>query len=110
MTAHTIHQMHCNSLAAYATLDLKGRKKQIVECLANVGHPLTDRQIAAYYNKTRDAYQPRVSDLIEDTVLVEVDRVECPFTGHLVRRVWFAESTPTMVSVGESDAHGEFTP
>jgi hypothetical protein len=114
MGEHASHDMRENSRQAYAAAHeiLRGRKRAVINALHQVGSPLTDRQIAAHLGLGRDGVQPRVSDLIDDRILVEVDRVECPITGHEVRRVWFAlalhadGANPLMVPVGVGDASG----
>ncbi len=89
---HATHAMHENSLAAYAAASatLRGRKRLIIDLLNNCGRPMTDRGLALYCGRDVAFIQPRLSDLIDDGVLIEVERVECPITGHMVRRVWFA--------------------
>ncbi len=84
--------VHGNSIQAYhaASATLRGRKLLIITALHAIGHAVTDRELAAHLGMGRDGSQPRVSDLIADGVLIEVDRVACPITGHMVRRVWFA--------------------
>ncbi len=87
MSNHPSHNMHEHSLAAYATLDLKGRKREIFDFLLTCTIPLTDRQIAARMGHGRDWVQPRISDMIKDEILEDCGGVECTISGKTVRLV-----------------------
>jgi hypothetical protein len=87
MGDHPDHQMHGNSLAAFATLEVTGRKREILDFLLTCTVPLTDRQIAARMGHARDWCQPRVSDMIKDGILEEAGTTECSVSGKRVRLV-----------------------
>lgn len=87
MTSHANHDMHQNSLHAFATLEVTGRKREILDFLRTCTLPLTDRQIAARMGHARDWAQPRVSDMIKDGLLEEYGKTECSVSGKHVRLV-----------------------
>jgi hypothetical protein len=83
--------IHPNSVAAYwqGRLDLFGKRhQQVLRALRAARGPLTDREvmIALGFGEP-NAVRPRITELIDAGVLVEVDSVECPMTRKRVRRV-----------------------
>jgi predicted ArsR family transcriptional regulator len=79
--------MHINSLFAYATSKLSGRKKQIVEWLQNHG-PATDNEVALGLGFSHKSYvQPRLSDLIREGLVVETGTTIDRLTGKPCRKV-----------------------
>lgn len=87
MNTHPEHAMHGNSLQAYATLEVTGRKREILDFLRGCTVALTDRQIAARMGHARGWVQPRVSDMIKDGLLEESGKTECSVSGKQVRLV-----------------------
>lgn len=89
---HPTHRMHENSRAAWRTLDMTGRKHDVLDLLDRHGAPMTDRAICtALGSQDMNYARPTVTHLIDEGVLREVDAIECPVTGRSVRRVWFVE-------------------
>jgi hypothetical protein len=87
---HASHAMHDHSLAAYREEQprLAGRAAAIVAHLAKHG-PRTDRELAREmgFGENLNAVRPRITELLEDNVLMEVGELRCPVTKKTVRRV-----------------------
>lgn len=84
---------HANSRAALEGAAAAGRvsrKQRIIEALEGAGRPLTDREILRALGRDPlgdpNYVRPRVTDLLRDGVLVEVDTVICRWSGEAVRR------------------------
>lgn len=86
-----MNSIHPNSIAAYweGRLDLFGKRhQQVLRALRLARGPLTDREVMiALGFSDPNAVRPRITELVDAGVLVEVDSVECPVTGKRVRRV-----------------------
>lgn len=86
MTAHEVHDMHVNSLAAYTSLDLRKRRAAILHIYVTSPLPLTDRDCLAHLGGSdMNDVRPRVSELIDDGWLEECGREKCQITGRPVR-------------------------
>lgn len=99
MTEHTSHTMHENSLTAYErdSQKLGGRELEVYAFLLKAAQPMTDREIAkAMGYKHRSAVQPRISTLVKNGWMVQVDTVSEVDSGvrrpvRRVKAVSFAE-------------------
>lgn len=83
---------HPNSMLSLSELKGQGklskRAAAILQWLMAHPHPYTDREIAirmAYPDM--NCVRPRVTEMLQDGLLVEVDQVVCPITKKRVRRV-----------------------
>lgn len=81
--------MHANSLACYRAEEgrLSKRAAAILAWITEAG-PRTDRQVMQGMGFTdMNAVRPRITELIDANLLMEVGDVTCPTTGKRVRRV-----------------------
>ena len=79
--------IHANSLAAFASLGLGERRAVVLSIYADSDVPLTDRQAAARIEGAEFGnVKPRITDLVTDQFLYEVDSVICEHSGRRVRR------------------------
>ena len=81
--------MHQNSLAAYRVEEprLSKRATAILAWITEAG-PRTDRQVMQGMGFTdMNAVRPRITELIDAHLLMEVGDITCPVTGKRVRRV-----------------------
>lgn len=86
--------MHRNSLTAYAEEEarLGSRAAQILALLRTDG-PLTDRQVCARMGYAdMNSVRPRITELIDNKLIEEVDDIRCPVTGKKVRQVAVKEN------------------
>lgn len=64
------------------------RAHEVLVCVSRAGRPLTDREVAAALGfADMNAVRPRITELLQDGWLREVDEVVDQVTGKLVRRV-----------------------
>lgn len=90
MSRHRNHRMHSNSLAAHDPIGMSGRRAAIYAWLKENG-PATDRQIMqALGLPDPNCVRPRVTELVDASILAEVDSVRDPVTGIRVRRTHVA--------------------
>lgn len=81
--------IHANSLAAYHAerLRLSDRAERVLGYIANKG-PSTDRQVMAGLGFGEPgAVRPRITELIDLGLLMEVGNTKCAITGKTVRIV-----------------------
>lgn len=81
--------IHANSLAAYHAerLRLSDRAERVLGYIANKG-PSTDRQVMAGLGFGEPgAVRPRITELIDLGLLMEVSNTKCSVTGKTVRVV-----------------------
>lgn len=90
---HPSHQMHENSLEAWAALDGSERWRQIREILAAAQSPLTDREICTRLGSRDMNYaRPTITRARDLGLLREVGSVKCTTSGRTVRLVGLVES------------------
>ncbi len=83
--------IHVHSRLAFAALGLGQRRAVVLSVYAESSDPLTDRQAAARIEGAEFGnVKPRITDLINDEFLHEVDSVICETTGKRVRRCTFS--------------------
>jgi hypothetical protein len=86
----TMRRVRPNSLEAYWSGEeslFNKRELLVLGALRRWG-PMTDREIMMRLNQVDPNYcRPRISDLIEDGVLIEAGEKVCPITGKTVRIV-----------------------
>jgi len=89
MSAHAAHRMHENSLDAYgAEREKLGRRAQAVLAWVRLHGPATDREVMRGLGFTEpNCVRPRVTELVDLGLLVEVSNRRCPVTGKTVRVV-----------------------
>ncbi len=88
---HARHDMHVNSLFSWRMLNVPRGKARVCEVLERIQRPLTDREVCELLGSDDlNAARPRITELIDDGVLKEVESIPCPVTGRRVRKVWFA--------------------
>lgn len=88
MTKHSTHRIDANSAETYRSERTKFSKRcsEIVKAFARIGEPATDRQIMAIMGMTEtNMVRPRITELIDQGVLVKIDNINCPVTGKTVR-------------------------
>lgn len=93
ITPRPRHRVHPNSVAAYRAEQprLSSRVQKILDHVTKHGGG-TDRQIAeAMWYPERSHVQPRISELVQAGLLVEVNKIKCPVTGNTVRVVGVAK-------------------
>lgn len=96
VTREPAHIIHANSRAAWRTLNVPGRNREVLEKLDDIGAPATDRQLCYALGKQDLNYcRPSITRLIQEGLLVEVGDTECPITHRQVRRVWFTPESTT---------------
>ncbi len=79
--------VHQHSLAAFHALNIGQRRAVVLSVYAESPDPLTDRQAAARIEGAEFGnVKPRITDLVNDEFLYEVDSVVCEVTGRRVRR------------------------
>lgn len=79
--------IHVHSLAAFQALNIGQRRAVVLSIYAESDEPLTDRQAAARIEGAEFGnVKPRITDLVNDQFLYEVDSVICEVTGRRVRR------------------------
>lgn len=76
--------MHENSLAAYKSLNLTERQKEVLAVFSSCGVKMTDRQAAKQLRWEINRVDPRIGELIDMGVLEECDSVRGPY-GRMVR-------------------------
>jgi len=89
MGAHASHRIHENSLDAYRSseLELSERAQAVFDWIKSNGKA-TDRQVARGMGfDHKSAVQPRISEMVDDGVLVEVGKAQDPISGKSVRVV-----------------------
>lgn len=84
--------MHRNSQLAHAQEEANGRLGKraatILKWLKANPRPYTDREVAARLGyPDMNCVRPRITELVQEGLLVEVDSVRCHITGKTVRRV-----------------------
>lgn len=83
--------VHANSLTCFGTLNLGQRRTVVLSVYAESDEPLTDRQAAARIEGAEFGnVKPRITDLVNDQFLYEVDSVKCAETGRKVRRCTYS--------------------
>ena len=89
MSAHASHRMHANSVDAYLTgIEHFGERARAVFEWVRVHGPSTDRNVMAGLGYTDpNATRPRISELVEAGILIEVGNVRDAVTGKTVRMV-----------------------
>ncbi len=87
MAAHSAHQVHPNSALSYEQLDLAARAKLVAQAYQRSPIPMTDRQVVAWLGfDDMNCCRPIITNLLDEGVLVESDRVQCATTKKMVRR------------------------
>ncbi len=82
---------HRNSRRSFAGLNVSPRQCAVLEALSGIGRAATDREVVAAMGKQdMNAARPRLTELVQEGVLVEVGDVIDAATGKSVRRVWFS--------------------
>jgi hypothetical protein len=82
---HDEHKMHSNSLEAWKVLKTTERRKKVIEVYEKYGEK-TDREVCKLLGFTEmNRVRPRITELLDTGVLVEVGRVKCKTTGIRVR-------------------------
>lgn len=85
MTAHEVHDMHANSLAAYHSLeDLTRRQREVLGCFS-LRDNLTDREVAEMLGREKYTVSPRITELTGVGVLTEAGSTTDRVTGKTVR-------------------------
>lgn len=86
--------IHPNSVSAYwqGRLELFGKRHQkVIAALRAARSPLTDREVMiACGFSDPNAVRPRITELVDAEIVLEVDAVTCPVTRKTVRRVKLA--------------------
>lgn len=86
MSAHNVHNIHRNSVAAHR--ELSGTRHQAVLDVVRALGSATDRAICvAMGAKDMNYVRPRVTELVKRGLLVELRSQRCPQTGRNVRVV-----------------------
>jgi repressor of nif and glnA expression len=85
-------KMHCHSIKAYHEEHpkLSKRAAEILKFLKDIQHGMTDRQVKdAMYGQNADMnrVRPRITELIEVGLLVQVNQAKDQLTGKTVRVV-----------------------
>lgn len=95
---HAAHRMHENSLDAHRSdIENFGHRAQIIYDYIRVFGPATDRQVMSGLGFTdMNACRPRISELLQHGLLIEVDDITDPITRKRVRRVQVAPQTPQL--------------
>lgn len=93
MSAHERHELHVNSLLAWleGKADLFGKRETaVLKTIERLGRA-SDREIMLALGFTdMNSVRPRISELVDDKVLVEVGDQEDPITRKSVRVVALA--------------------
>lgn len=85
MSTHAVHDMHANSLAAYASLnDLPHRQREVLGCFSLCDH-LTDREVAEMLGREKYTVSPRITELTDLHLLTEAGSTTDHVTGKTVR-------------------------
>lgn len=83
-----IKSIHQNSIDSFHALDRETRRKIILGVYEKHGRPLTDRQVAEDLGfNDLNSVRPRISEMIDDGVLVEVGKIKDFLTRVNVRLV-----------------------
>ena len=89
-----MNSIHPNSIAAYweGRTDQFGKRTQaIIGVLRNARGPLTDREVmTALRFSDPNAVRPRLTELVDAGLVIQVGDVRCPVTGKTVRLVKLA--------------------
>lgn len=92
---HATHDMHANSLDAYASIPFGQFKAAVFDCFVAHGQPMTDRECAGIMGFTdMNAVRPKITMLVKEQRLREVDSIRCPVSGRTVRRCAVLEVLP----------------
>jgi DNA-binding Lrp family transcriptional regulator len=98
---HITHRMHDNSLDAFREEKpkLSARAERIYGWVG--GHGLsTDRDVLRGLNYSdMNQVRPRITELVEDGLFEEVDKVRCPVTHKNVRRVRVKTVVPAQMEL-----------
>jgi hypothetical protein len=81
---------HENSIVGFyeTTTERARRRVAVMEAFKSAGRPLTDREVChALGFNDMNAARPRISEAIDDGLLIEVGKVRDELTGRLVRLV-----------------------
>ncbi len=79
--------LHANSIAALQSLRIAERNVVVLATYADSAVPLTDREAMAIMGASeKNMVSPRVTELVRDGYLYEVDSVKCGVTKKTVRR------------------------
>lgn len=89
MSAHAQHDVRENSLAAYRSEQPKLSKRETAIMAWVTEHgPHTDREVMTGMGfRDMNNVRPRITELLERRLLMEVGDVTCPVTHKTVRRV-----------------------
>ena len=88
MGEHATHDMHENSVAAYATLDLSDRCQKILDVYRSSTVSLTDREVADRLGfSDMNNVRPFITRMIDQLLLGETGKAKCATTGKTVRLV-----------------------
>lgn len=81
--------MHENSIAAYRSeRDRLSKRAWLVLAWLDMNGPATDRQVMEGMKFSEpNAVRPRITELVDAGLLVEIRSVRCPTTGKTVRVV-----------------------
>lgn len=87
MTVHATHEMHSNSLAAYAGLDgLPYRQREVLGCYISSLFAMSDREALERMGlNDMNAIRPRITELIKKELLEECRSAICHVTHRKVR-------------------------
>lgn len=94
MSARKRQTMHVNSLLAYYQGEdrMFGTRELLVLGTVEKISPCTDREVMLHLGfKDMNAVRPRITELLEDGILVECDSVNDPITHRDVRRLKLAD-------------------
>jgi hypothetical protein len=98
---HAIHRIHENSLDAFYSerIKLGARAKHIYDWLYFNG-PATDREVMHGLNYIDgNCVKPRITELIDKGLVTERDRIRCPVTHRMVRRVGVVTDNPMQMEL-----------
>ena len=88
---NTNKNIHDNSRKSLREIspEIKGRKLAIMNVLLDWGMPMTDRQIlyALKIGTDPNFVRPRITEMLKEGILEEIDSVRCAMTEKAVRRV-----------------------
>jgi isopropylmalate/homocitrate/citramalate synthase len=82
--------IHKNSKLAYEQIkpELKGRRRDIYLTILQHGKKITDREVKDLMGlPDMNSVRPRITELVKDGYLDEIDDVKCPVTNKTVRRI-----------------------
>lgn len=82
---HQTHRIHENSRKAWREINTSQRETEILKVFEQHG-TLTDRQVCRIMGfPEMNNVRPRITEMIDSGVLVEVKKTRCPVTGKTVR-------------------------